>query len=321
MSPFLLTRILADDTLDADLRADVLDGLSHTPKSLPPKWLYDAHGSQLFEQITSTLPHYYPTRTERELLHSHAPSIGADTGARTLIELGSGSSEKTRYLLDALPDLHSYVAVDVSESALAKAGRALSTERPRLAVHALVADFSRAVPLPDTPGPRLLAFLGGTIGNFTPAERADFLTSVRALLNPGDAFLLGMDLVKDESVLIAAYDDALTGAFSKNVLTVINRELGADFALDTFAHVALWNRTDEWIELRLRSLIRQTVKIPALDLSIDFAEGEDLRTEISAKFRRAGITSELATAGMELSRWWTTDASTYSLALARPILP
>lgn len=320
MSPFRLTRTLDDDTLDAALRHDALHGLSRTPKSLPPKWLYDARGSELFEMITC-LPEYYPTRAERELLRTHAPVIAAEAGARTLIELGSGSSEKTRHLLDCLPALHTYVPVDVSDSALEQAGRALAAERPGLAVHGLVADFTRALDLPDTPGPRLLVFLGGTIGNLTPAERAAFLTSVRSLLRPGDAFLLGMDLVKDTSVLVAAYDDAagVTAAFNKNVLTVLNRELGADFVPDAFAHVARWNPADEWIEMRLRSLTHQTVKIPALGLSVDFADGEELRTEISAKFRRTGVARELHQAGLQMDRWWTTDTNSYGIVLARPL--
>ncbi|MFD7682619.1 L-histidine N(alpha)-methyltransferase, partial [Streptomyces sp. NPDC060187] len=256
MSPFLLTRTLPEDATEAALRADVLDGLGHTPKTLPPKWFYDAHGSELFEKITE-LPEYYPTRAEREILLARAGAIAAASGARTLVELGSGSSEKTRHLLDALPDLHTYVPVDVSESALTQAGQALIAERPELNVHALIADFTAGLTLPDTPGPRLVAFLGGTIGNLLPAERASFLSSVRSLLSPGDTLLLGTDLVKDPSVLVAAYDDAagVTAAFNKNVLSVVDRELGADFDLDAFEHVALWDAGHEWIEMRLRSRV------------------------------------------------------------------
>lgn len=253
MSPFLLTRTLPVDATDAALRADVLHGLTRHPKTLPPKWFYDAHGSELFEEITR-LPEYYPTRAEREILVARAPEIAAASGAKTLIELGSGSSEKTRHLLDALPGLHSYVPVDVSESALRGAAEALLVERPDLSVHALIADFTGELALPDTPGPRLVAFLGGTIGNLLPDERAVFLKSVRSLLSPGDALLLGTDLVKDEEVLVAAYDDAagVTAAFNKNVLTVVDRELGADFDPADFDHVALWDRRQEWIEMRLR---------------------------------------------------------------------
>ncbi|WP_316746199.1 L-histidine N(alpha)-methyltransferase, partial [Streptomyces sp. MK7] len=224
LSPFHVTRTLPEDAMAAALRADVLHGLTAEPKTLPPKWFYDAHGSDLFEQITK-LPEYYPTRAEREILADRAPEIAAALPARTLVELGSGSSEKTRHLLDALTGLHSYVPVDVSESALEHAGRALAAERPGLNVHALIADFTAGLALPDTPGPRLLAFLGGTIGNLLPDERARFLTGVRALLSPGDALLLGTDLVKDQAVLVRAYDDTagVTAAFNKNVLTVVNR--------------------------------------------------------------------------------------------------
>ncbi|MFE9600214.1 L-histidine N(alpha)-methyltransferase [Streptomyces hokutonensis] len=317
MSPFLLTRTLPEDATDAALRADVLHGLTHTPKTLPPKWFYDAHGSELFEQITE-LPEYYPTRAEREILIDRAGEIAAATGARTLVELGSGSSDKTRHLLDAFTDLALYVPVDVSESALTQAGHALIEERPGLDVHALIADFTGAMTLPETPGPRLLAFLGGTIGNLLPAERATFFAGLRALLSPGDALLLGTDLVKDEQVLVRAYDDAagVTAAFNKNVLTVVDRELGADFDAGAFDHVALWDADNEWIEMRLRSRTDQTVKIPALDLAVDFTAGEELRTEISAKFRKEGVRSELAAAGLELAHWWTDREGRFALSLS-----
>ncbi|WP_326745747.1 L-histidine N(alpha)-methyltransferase [Streptomyces sp. NBC_00121] len=320
MSPFLLTRTLPVDATDAALRADVLHGLTRHPKTLPPKWFYDAHGSELFEEITR-LPEYYPTRAEREILVARAPEIAAASGANTLIELGSGSSEKTRHLLDALPGLHSYVPVDVSESALRGAAEALLVERPDLSIHALIADFTGELVLPDTPGPRLVAFLGGTIGNLLPDERAVFLKSVRSLLSPGDALLLGTDLVKDEEVLVAAYDDAagVTAAFNKNVLTVVDRELGADFDPADFDHVALWDRRQEWIEMRLRARRALTVKIPGLDLVVPFEAGEGLRTEVSAKFRKEGIRGELATAGLRLTQWWTDSADRFALSLATAV--
>ncbi|MET7496271.1 L-histidine N(alpha)-methyltransferase [Streptomyces sp900116325] len=320
MSPFLLTRTLPVDATDAALRADVLHGLTRHPKTLPPKWFYDAHGSELFEEITR-LPEYYPTRAEREILVARAPEIAAASGAKTLIELGSGSSEKTRHLLDALPGLHSYVPVDVSESALRGAADALLVERPDLSVHALIADFTGELVLPDTPGPRLVAFLGGTIGNLLPDERAVFLKSVRSLLSPGDALLLGTDLVKDEKVLVAAYDDAagVTAAFNKNVLTVVDRELGADFDPADFDHVALWDRRQEWIEMRLQARRALTVKIPGLDLVVPFEAGEGLRTEVSAKFRKEGIRGELAAAGLRLSQWWTDSADRFALSLATAV--
>ncbi|WP_327720952.1 L-histidine N(alpha)-methyltransferase [Streptomyces sp. NBC_00490] len=317
MSPFLLTRTLPEDATEAALRADVLRGLTRTPKTLPPKWFYDAHGSELFDRITE-LPEYYPTRAEREILVARAAEIAAASGARTLVELGSGSSEKTRYVIDALNDLHTYVPVDVSESALTQAGHALIAERPGLDVHALIADFTAELALPGTPGPRLVAFLGGTIGNLLPAERAEFFTSVRALLSPGDALLLGTDLVKDENTLVRAYDDAagVTAAFNKNVLTVVDRELGADFDPGAFDHVALWDAENEWIEMRLRSRTAQTVKIPTLDLAIDFAAGEELHTEVSAKFRKEGVRAELSAAGLELDHWWTDEQGRFALSLS-----
>ncbi|MFF3500979.1 L-histidine N(alpha)-methyltransferase [Streptomyces sp. NPDC003247] len=317
MSPFQITRTLPEDATDAALRADVRDGLTATPKTLPPKWFYDARGSELFERITE-LPEYYPTRAEREILVDRSAEIAAAAGARTLVELGSGSSEKTRHLIAALDGLHTYVPVDVSESALVRAGHALIAERPGLGVHALIADFTAPLTLPATPGPRLLAFLGGTIGNLPPGERALFLASVRALLAPGDALLLGTDLVKDERVLVRAYDDAagVTAAFNKNVLAVVNRELGADFAPDSFDHVALWDAGNEWIEMRLRARTAQTVKVPALDLAVDFAAGEELRTEVSAKFRKEGVRAELLSAGLELTHWWTDGAGRFALSLS-----
>ncbi|WP_318211945.1 MULTISPECIES: L-histidine N(alpha)-methyltransferase [unclassified Streptomyces] len=318
MSPFQLTRTLAPDAAGADLRADVLHGLNRSPKELPPKWFYDARGSELFEEITR-LPEYYPTRAEREILKERAPEIAAATGARTLVELGSGSSEKTRFLIDALlPALDSYVPVDVSESALTGAAESLLAERPGLHVHALVADFTRGLALPGTPGPRLVAFLGGTIGNLLPGERRTFLRSVRAMLTPGDALLLGTDLVKDEATLVTAYDDAagVTAAFNKNVLAVIDRELGADFDPDAFDHVAVWDREREWIEMRLRARRALTVKIPELDLVVPFAAGEEMRTEVSAKFRQAGVRAELAEADLDLDRWWTDSEGRFALSLA-----
>ncbi|GAA1005176.1 L-histidine N(alpha)-methyltransferase [Streptomyces thermogriseus] len=317
MSAFHVTRILPEDAVAAALRADVLHGLTSRPKQLPPKWFYDAHGSELFERITE-LPEYYPTRAEREILADHADEIAAALPARTLIELGSGSSEKTRHLLDALSGLRTYVPVDVSGAALEQAGRALAAERPGLRVHALIADFTAGLTLPDTAGPRLLAFLGGTIGNLLPAERAAFLAGVRSLLSPGDALLLGTDLVKDEEVLVRAYDDAagVTAAFNRNVLSVLNRELGADFEPEAFDHVALWDSGNEWIEMRLRSRTAQTVKVPALALAVDFAAGEELRTEVSAKFRRERVHEELAAAGLESARWWTDGEGRFALSLS-----
>nr|WP_202540125.1 L-histidine N(alpha)-methyltransferase [Streptomyces sp. SID4937] len=316
----MLTRTLPEDATDAALRADVLSGLTRHPKTLPPKWFYDARGSELFEEITR-LPEYYPTRAEREILEERSEEIAAVSGARTVIELGSGSSEKTRHLLDALSGLESYVPVDVSESALTGAAEALLAEHPGLSVHALIADFTGGLALPGTPGPRLVAFLGGTIGNLLPEERAGFLHSVRSLLSPGDALLLGTDLVKDEETLVAAYDDAsgVTAAFNKNVLNVVNRELGADFPLEDFEHVAVWNPERRWIEMRLRARRALTVKIRELDLVVPFEAGEELRTEVSAKFRQEDVREELAAAGLQLAQWWTDAAGRFALSLATAV--
>ncbi|MEU9234280.1 L-histidine N(alpha)-methyltransferase [Streptomyces subrutilus] len=312
-----MTRTLDEHTAETALRADVRRGLTQTPKALPPKWFYDARGSELFEEITR-LPEYYPTRAEREILLERAQEIASASGARTLVELGSGSSEKTRHLIEAMPALDTYIPVDVSESALAGAARTLLEEHPGLRVHALLADFTRALRLPESPGPRLVVFLGGTIGNLLPPERAVFLASVRAMLSPGDTLLIGTDLVKDEAVLVAAYDDAqgVTAEFNQNVLTVINRELGADFHTADFAHVAVWNREREWIEMRLRARSDLLVKIRALDLVVPFAAGEEILTEVSAKFRQEGVRRELASAGLELVQWWTDAAGRFALSLS-----
>jgi L-histidine N-alpha-methyltransferase len=211
--------------------------------------------------------------------------------------------------------------VDVSESALRAAGDALTAEYPGLAVHAVVSDFEERLGLPAAAaGPRLVAFLGSTIGNMAPAQRAEFLARVRAQLRPGDAFLLGTDLVKDPATLVAAYDDTagVTAAFDKNVLAVLNAQLGADFDLDAFDHVAAWNAEAEWIEMRLRSAADQEVRLPGIGLTIHFAEGEEMRTEISAKFRRDGVERELAAAGLAMRSWWTDQEAQFGLSLSLP---
>jgi L-histidine Nalpha-methyltransferase len=326
-TPLHVERRLPDGFLADSLRADARAGLTATPKSLPPKWFYDANGSALFEKITD-LPEYYPTRAEREILGAAAGQIAAATRAGTLIELGSGSSEKTRLLIDALRGagtLRSYIPVDVSEPALVAAAGALLAEYPGLEVRAVVSDFEEHLGLPprDDGAPRLVAFLGSTIGNLLPRQRAAFLARVRASLAEGDALLLGTDLVKDPAVLIAAYDDGagVTAAFNKNVLSVLNTELGADFDLDAFDHVAAWNADEEWIEMRLRSTADQTVHLPGIGpdgLTVDFADGEEMRTEVSAKFRREGVAGELAGAGFGLRDWWTDKQARFGLSLALP---
>jgi L-histidine N-alpha-methyltransferase len=315
-----IDRHLTAEDLAASLRTDVRVGLTSTPKTLPPKYFYDARGSELFEEITR-LPEYYPTRAERSILDTRADEIADLTKARTLVELGSGSSEKTHLLLRALRDvgsLESYVPVDVSADAIEWALPRLAEEYPSLTVHGVVADFERHLDRLPEDGPRLVAFLGGTIGNFEPVHRARFLAAVAASLSPGDALLLGTDLVKDPDRLVAAYDDAagVTAEFNLNVLRVINRELDADFDVDAFTHVAVWDADDEWIEMRLRSSRDQRVVVPALDLAVEFEAGEQMRTEISAKFRQDAVARELATAGLHLAHWWTDEAGDFALSLA-----
>ena len=308
------------------LRADARAGLTSDPKSLPPKWFYDAQGSALFEKITE-LREYYPTRAEREILRARAASVAALTRARTLVELGSGSSEKTRLLLDALRaagTLRCYAPVDVSEPALVAAADALTAEYQGLDVRAVVSDFEEHLGFPDegeAPSPRLVAFLGSTIGNLLPDQRAAFLGRVRAALRPGDFFLLGTDLVKDPATLIAAYDDdsGVTAEFNKNVLAVLNAELGADFDPDEFEHVAVWDAAAEWVEMRLRSLADQAVHLPAIGLTAAFAAGEEMRTEVSAKFRQPGVEAELAAAGLAIRSWWTDSAAQFGLSLSVPV--
>jgi L-histidine N-alpha-methyltransferase len=319
---FTLTDHLGPVDTGAALAADVRAGLTASPKTLPPRWFYDERGSELFDQITR-LPEYYPTRTERALLEASAGAIATATGADTLLELGSGTSEKTRVLLTALArtgTLRRFVPVDVDPSVLRSAGTAIAAEHPEIAVDAVVADVTTH--LDDLPreGRRLVAFLGSTIGNFEPAPRAAFLRSLAATLRPGDSFLLGTDLVKDTDRLVRAYDDAagVTAAFNRNVLVVLNRELKADADPEAFAHVALWNAEQEWIEMRLRSRRAQVVHLAALDLEVSFAAGEDLRTEVSAKFRRAGVEAELAAAGLRTTHWWTDPAGDFGLSLSTP---
>lgn len=315
-----IDRYLTPADLAAALREDVRAGLTATPKRLPPKYFYDARGSELFEEITRQ-PEYYPTRAERSILTARAGEIADLTKARTLVELGSGSSEKTHLLLRALRDVGSlagYVPVDVSADAIEWALPGLVADYPGLDVHGIVADFERHLEHLPADGPRLVAFLGGTIGNFEPAQRARFLTAVGDTLRPGDALLLGTDLVKNPARLVQAYDDAagVTASFNRNVLAVVDRELGATFDVTAFEHVAVWDGENEWIEMRLRSTRAQRVDVPALSLQVDFAEGEELRTEISAKFRREGVCEELSAAGLRPAQWWTDEPGDFALSLA-----
>jgi L-histidine N-alpha-methyltransferase len=306
--------------LDA-LRADVRAGLTASPKRLPPKYFYDARGSELFDEITR-LPEYYPTRAETRILRQHSADIARLARPESLVELGSGTSAKTRLLLRALDaegTLRRFVPFDVDPTVLADAAGALTAEYPALKVEPVVGDFEQSLDGLPAGGGLMIAFLGSTIGNMEPAARGDFLARVSAAMRPGDTFLLGTDLVKDPARLQRAYDDAagVTAAFNKNVLLVINRELGADFDADSFAHVAVWDARNEWIEMRLRSVPDQVVRVADLDLTVPFTAGEQMRTEISAKFRRDGVASELAAAGLELVRFWTDPDGDFGLSLSR----
>jgi L-histidine Nalpha-methyltransferase len=318
-----LTVYLTQDDVVRALRSDVLTGLTATPKTLPPKWFYDARGSELFERITE-LPEYYPTRTEREILADRADEIAELTGAHTLVELGSGSSEKTRLLLDALRDkgqLREIVALDVSGAALSASVEQLREAYSPATVHGVVGDFTEHLALLPGDAPRMVAFLGGTIGNLVPAERAKFLSAVRDNLDTGEWLLLGTDLVKDPTTLVQAYDDAagVTAEFNRNVLHVLNRELGADFDVAAFEHVARWNEKEEWIEMRLRATRAMEVHVPAVDLAVSFEEGEEMRTEVSSKFRPARVAAELAEAGFALTKWWTDPLGRFGVSLSRAI--
>ncbi|MFL6122911.1 L-histidine N(alpha)-methyltransferase [Actinophytocola sp.] len=316
-----LTVHLTQDDVVRALRSDVLTGLTAAPKTLPPKWFYDARGSELFEAITR-LPEYYPTRAEREVLTDRADEIAGLTGAHTLVELGSGSSEKTRLLLDALrraATLREIVALDVSGSALEASVAVLRADYAPATVHGVVGDFTRHLALLPGDVPRVVAFLGGTIGNLVAAERAKFLSALRDTLQAGEWLLLGTDLVKDPATLVAAYDDAagVTAEFNRNVLHVLNRELDADFDVPAFEHVARWDEKEEWIEMRLRATRAMRVHVRALDLTVPFAEGEELHTEVSAKFRPARVAAELTEAGFTLTRWWTDREGRFGVSLAQ----
>jgi L-histidine Nalpha-methyltransferase len=308
---------------DAALRADALAGLTADPKRLPPKWFYDARGSVLFEQITE-LPEYFPTRTERALLERTADAIAITSGADTIVELGSGSSAKTRLLLDAFRrtgSLRRYVPQDVSETALRAAMSVLAVDYPGLELHGMVGDFTTHLGRLPIDGHRMVAFLGGTIGNLLPAERAEFLGALRAALRPGEQFLLGTGLVVDPSVLVPAYDDAagVTAEFNRNVLHVLNRELGADFDVAAFDHKALWDVENEWIEMRLVAQRAMTVTLAELDLTVEFAAGEEMCTEVSAKFRLPGVRAMLAEAGFGVVGSWADAEERMALTLATAV--
>ena len=305
------------------MAADVRAGLTKPFKELSPRYFYDERGSELFEQITA-LPEYYPTRCERAILEARSAEIVAAAAPRALIELGSGSAVKTRVLLDAMESagrLRAYAPVDISEEITRETAEAIAAEYEGVQVLGHVCDFELDLERVPVPGPRIIAFLGGTIGNFQPAQRASFLRRVANLLDPDDRFLLGTDLVKDPATLEAAYDDSqgVTAAFNKNVLAVLNERLAADFDLDAFEHVARWDADNLWMDIRLRSTAQQIVNIADLDLQVGFAAGEEMRTEISTKFMRPGLEGIYAEAGLEITDWWTDPDGLYALSLARAV--
>jgi L-histidine Nalpha-methyltransferase len=318
-------RVTIDSRLDAlDERAladDVLDGLTRPFKELKPKHLYDQRGAELFDAICDQ-PEYYPTRAERAILTERAAELAALTGAVELVELGAGTAAKTRLLIAALVEagtLRRYLPLDVTEGMVRAVAADLTRQYPELLVHGIVGDFERHLDaLPEAEGPRIIVFLGGTIGNFPPGSRRRFLRSLARVLRPQDRLLLGTDLVKAPAVLEAAYDDAagVTAAFNRNVLAVMNRELGADFDLDAFEHVAFYDREQEWIEMRLRALGPQTVRVAALDLTVHFANREELRTEISCKFTQERLEADLRAAGLELHHFLTDPDDLFAVSVS-----
>jgi L-histidine N-alpha-methyltransferase len=315
-----LSNHLAADSAMRALRRDVRDGLTQTPKSLPPKWFYDSVGSDLFEQITR-LPEYYPTRAEAEILRDRSTEIATASGADTLVELGSGNSEKTRLLLDALRNsgsLRRFIPFDVDAGMLQAAGSAIQWEYPGIEINAVCGDFEEHLGKIPPVGRRLVVFLGSTIGNLTPGPRAEFLSGLSDTLQPGDSLLLGTDLVKNTDRLVRAYDDSagVTARFNRNVLAVINRELDANFDLEAFDHMARWNPAEERIEMWLRAVAAQRVRIDALELTVDFGAGEEMLTEVSCKFQPERVAAELADAGLHRTHWWTDRAGDFGLSLS-----
>ena len=311
---------LSTDELRAALRSDVATGLTAIPKELPPKWFYDERGSELFEQITR-LPEYYPSRAERLILQGQAAYVANFTKADTLVELGSGTSEKTRFLLDALRDagcLRRFVPFDVSETTLRQAATEVADEYPQVEVHAVVGDFEHHLGTIPGEGRRLFAFLGGTIGNLVHQARADFLAALSASMVPGDSLLLGTDLLKSPHRLVAAYDDSagVTAEFNRNLLLVLNRELHADFDPEAFAHLARFDPDEEWVEMWLRADEGQVVAVDDVGITAVFETGEAMRTEISAKFRRTGIEEELGDAALAMGRWWTDPDGDFAVSLS-----
>lgn len=320
MSPITVDVLLGPDDIATALRTDVREGLGSSPKELPPKWFYDDRGCDLFDQITR-LPEYYPTETERGILHAQAASIAAASGADTIVELGSGTSDKTRTLLDAFAgagQLRRFIPFEVNEATVRSASDAIASEYPGIAIHAVVGDFDHHLGSIPQEGRRMIAFLGSTIGNFDPAGRKHFFSELANGMQPGDSLLLGTDLVKDVDRLEAAYNDSqgITAEFNLNVLHVVNRELDANFDLASFEHRSFFDTDEEWIEMRLVAARDHVVHVRSLDLTAEFVAGEEMRTEISAKFRRAKVEAELASVGLRLERWMTDPDGDFALSLA-----
>jgi L-histidine N-alpha-methyltransferase len=314
---FRLERILDATDLAEELRREARERLTATPKRMRSRWLWDARGAELYERIMA-LPHYYLARAERAILERRAGEIAASVRPRTVVELGSGSSVKTTILLDALPELARFVAIDVNESALTEAGRRLAARYPELEVIGIVGDFERHLPRYEE---ALVVLLGSTIGALDPEDRAVLLAAVASGLGSDGALLLGLDLVKPVERIVAAYADeeGLSAALIANLLHILNRELAADFRPERFRPEAAWNPELERMEMGVSALTAQTVTLSALDLTVAFEKGETLRTEISTKFRRAGVEEELAAAGLRLDEWWTDGAGDFALCLARSV--
>lgn len=318
---FSLSNHLTADYAGQTLRDDVQKGLHKTPKALPSKWFYDSVGSDLFDQITR-LPEYYLTQAESQILHAQSAAIVAASCADTLVELGSGTSEKTRILLSAMTNtgsLQRFIPFDVDASILIRSGEILGKEYPDLKIDAVCGDFEKHLAAIPGGGRRICAFLGSTIGNLTQHQRAEFLNNLANTLEPGDSLLLGVDLLKNVDRLLPAYNDnaGITARFNQNILTVINRELNANFIAENFAHVARWNADAERMEMHLRATTSHQVTVKNLDFSVDFAADEEMLTEVSCKFRPEVVDHELNAAGLSPIHWWIDSAGDFGLTLAR----